>query len=456
MKRNEGRRSETNSEGRARRSANKAYVSILPAIILGAAVIPSSAVIVCAVLGALVVAAGAAIAAILIVKKKKGKAQVADVKAPVEAQPAAEQDKSVQVATLEEGNSAIEKQPEEPIGRQAEEKASAEEAPIEASEEKAQPALEDETSYLSGFEETGDVSGRAYDAKRHAFVFVRYDRSYASRLIQADEKTKNYYDEIKAELLAYKGVKNRISWRHENFRIGRERVAKLQFRGKKLCLYLPLDPNDYADSKYKIEDFGDVVKNKDVPLAYLIKNDLRSRYAKELIAISMARYGAQKQERQAENYSKDYPYDTLENLIERKLIKVIMGEQEAAEAAADNDTPLKAAEVVREVKAESVKKMISDERASHLIEESVRIADRTRTGFVNVDVLGRNFGAGERVTLDEMKKRIKGFDKRMTYVKVLARGVLDKPLVVEGDDFSIDAAKMILLTGGKVIRTKRR
>ncbi len=459
--------------------------------VLSTVVLPKYAVIVCAVLGALIVVAAAALIVLAIAKKKSKQSATP---APSQDQTAEEPQQSYQTLTsdndiadeapaddvaeeqddLAEQTPSEQPQADEDVAPTDEEPQSADNAaPAEKVEHAAILPAEDEepeaediaVDQLSGFEETGDASGRAYDARRHVFVLVRYDRSYASRLIQSDDKTKSYYDEIKSELMSYKGVKSRVSWRHENFRIGRERVAKLQFRGKKLCLYLPLDPNDYIDSKYKIEDFSDVVKNKEVPLAYLIKNDLRARYAKELIAVVMSRFDAEKTEGETVAYSADYPFDTLDNLISRKLIKVLLTQQEYEQAAADLEAeqpadnteaePLKPTEVMKEVQVETAKKLLSDERASHLIEERGRYADRTRTGYVNVDVLSSNFEAGEFVTLDEMKKRVKGFDKRMTYVKVLARGVLDKPLIVEGDDFSIDAAKMILLTGGKVIRTKR-
>ncbi len=36
-------------------------------------------------------------------------------------------------------------------------------------------------------------------------------------------------------------------------------------------------------------------------------------------------------------------------------------------------------------------------------------------------------------------------------MKVLAKGSLNKPLIVEADDFSLEAVKMIALTGGRVI-----
>ena len=52
---------------------------------------------------------------------------------------------------------------------------------------------------------------------------------------------------------------------------------------------------------------------------------------------------------------------------------------------------------------------------------------------------------------EEIKKRIPNFDKKTTFYKVCARGTLDKKLTIDADDLSIEAKKMILLTGGKVI-----
>ena len=45
-------------------------------------------------------------------------------------------------------------------------------------------------------------------------------------------------------------------------------------------------------------------------------------------------------------------------------------------------------------------------------------------------------------------------NKRVTYIKVLARGKLDKALTVEADDFSPQAVKMIVLTGGSAVKHK--
>ena len=116
----------------------------------------------------------------------------------------------------------------------------------------------------------------------------------------------------------------------------------------------------------------------------------------------------------------------------------------------------KPAPVRQEVKVHEVHALMQDEEAALLIEESERKSDRTKSGIVNIDTLSEYFTEGEKVTLDEMKSRIPVIPKKTTYIKVLARGKLDKALEVEADEFSLDAVKMIALMGGKAIRTKKQ
>ena len=111
--------------------------------------------------------------------------------------------------------------------------------------------------------------------------------------------------------------------------------------------------------------------------------------------------------------------------------------------------------VRQEVKVHEVRALMHDEEAALLIEESERKSDRTKSGIVNIDTLSEYFTEGEKVTLEEMKSRIPVISKKTTYIKVLARGKLDKALEVEADEFSLDAVKMIALMGGKAIRTRK-
>ena len=101
------------------------------------------------------------------------------------------------------------------------------------------------------------------------------------------------------------------------------------------------------------------------------------------------------------------------------------------------------------------RELMADEEAEGQVIRSGRVADKTRTAIVNIDTLSDYFEDGEYVDIDAMKARIPFFDKRATYVKVLARGFLTKTLEVEADVYSMEAAKMILLLGGKVIVTRK-
>ena len=78
-----------------------------------------------------------------------------------------------------------------------------------------------------------------------------------------------------------------------------------------------------------------------------------------------------------------------------------------------------------------------------------------KKGIINIDTISRNFEAGDIVTVNSLKDK-KLIDKNVCFVKVLARGIIDKPLIVKAQDFSLDAAKMIQLTGGKVVLLNKK
>ena len=68
--------------------------------------------------------------------------------------------------------------------------------------------------------------------------------------------------------------------------------------------------------------------------------------------------------------------------------------------------------------------------------------------IVNIDTLSQKFNAGDVVNIESLIE--KGIvPKNTTFVKVLARGYIDKPLIVELQDYSLDAVKMIVLTDGQ-------
>lgn len=299
------------------------------------------------------------------------------------------------------------------------------------------------------------------------FIRYRYNRSFEAKLIQSDDTVKRYYSELKNCLLSYKKVTPRISWRHESFRKGRPAAAKFVIRGKTLCLCLALDPENYEESKYIVDDMSRYARFAGTPLMYRIKNERRLRYAKELIAFLFE--GTEPSGHEDEDFAA-IPYEDTQSLVERGLIKIVSYREVAIEEKTENeeeefeddddfageDFDDDDDDELDEINASDVGSYMADDRAKLRVQEGNEVSDRTKSGIVNVDTLGKFFNEGEKVTVAEIKRRVSYFPKNVTYIKVLARGKLDKPLIVVADDFSLEAVKMIVLTGGRAIRTKRK
>lgn len=280
-------------------------------------------------------------------------------------------------------------------------------------------------------------------------ILIRYNKSFTARLIQSPDDAKNRYTALKNELLSYKNVKSRISWNFDSFNSGRNKLAKLNVHGKTLKLYLALNPDDYVDTKYKVERV-ETKRYEGVPCMYRISNPRRAEYAFDLIAAVAEKYGVERGETQIEDYY--LPYEKTEPLLERGLIKENVTEL-AYEEYMRRKNQADVDEIRREfVSAAEVNAIIADDVAATLIEDKRNGKIYSgKKDIINIDVLSANFNANDRVTLEALKK--KGLiPKNVGYVKVLARGSLDKPLKVEMQDFSLEAVKMIALTGGRAKR----
>ena len=108
--------------------------------------------------------------------------------------------------------------------------------------------------------------------------------------------------------------------------------------------------------------------------------------------------------------------------------------------------------IVEEVSAEDADQLAEEQHVDVHVEEGVEYisAKDTRKAIVNVDTLSEAFNPHDVADLASMKA--KGLiDKRAKTVKVLARGSINKPLVVKAGDFSKTAIEMILLTGGNAV-----
>ena len=108
--------------------------------------------------------------------------------------------------------------------------------------------------------------------------------------------------------------------------------------------------------------------------------------------------------------------------------------------------------IVERIDAEEADAMMSDADAMQTVfYESP--AGHGKQGIINVGQIDAAFETDDVVTLAELKARglvAKSYGR----VKVLADGILSKPLTIKAEAYSVQAIKMIELTGGKVVILK--
>lgn len=100
--------------------------------------------------------------------------------------------------------------------------------------------------------------------------------------------------------------------------------------------------------------------------------------------------------------------------------------------------------------------LISDAVAKTLIKRDDFILTSGKKRFViNVDTLNEHFSAGDVIDINVLKeRRLAPLDAG--YLKVLGRGIINKSLTVRANAFSLNAVKMIALTGGCAIIVKKK
>ena len=180
---------------------------------------------------------------------------------------------------------------------EAEEEVSAQTAVEEAAEqavEEEQPAAEEEEQPAAveaeeaQAEETvapAEESAAAVTEERPALnIPIGKRRTFAEKILEADDDNKAIYNMLKNELMSYKKVNNRLTKTIDIFKFKSTYLAKISIAGKTVKLHLALDPKDYAETKYHQKDLGEKKKYEFVPLALKVKSDRSKKYAVELIA----------------------------------------------------------------------------------------------------------------------------------------------------------------------------
>ena len=381
------------------------------------------------------------------------------VEEPVVEEPAAEEPVEEPVAEESVEEPVVEEPAaEEPVEEPVVEEPAAEPVSEQPSEE--EPAEEEDEAEAG---EGDEFDNALVTTVTGAKVFVQYRRSFTARLIQADDEIKDYYNRLRNAVLSNAGVKERVSWNYDSYNVGRRQFVKINANRKSLIVYFALPPAE-VDEKYRFRDVSEKKRYANVPVRYKVTGSRSFAYALELLEQTASEFGL---EVGSFEEHLDIPYEEREPLIRRRLIRVY-----AKRETGENITEEQLEEMIREgAKVESLsaytvtdavtvneaESLITDSTAKQLVAlaevKEARLALGKRT-YINLDTISANYREGETVDLASLQA--KGLiDKKAVACKVLARGRLDKSLTVEAADFSLPAIKMIVLTGGKVVKVRR-
>ncbi len=266
-------------------------------------------------------------------------------------------------------------------------------------------------------------------------------RLYTNKLCLANDDLKHNYNVIKNAILKYSKVRSRISSNYESFRRGRKLLVRFNVLGKTLRVYLALDPNEYPITVYHQRNEGSKNKYQLVPMMLRVRSPRSVRNAVRLIDELMEKEGLKLVKNFVEvDYAKEFKYDSNALLIKDGYKKLVRDEIDEAHADELSD-----AEAMKVVVNKEIEEVIEPQQ------KVVATNAKINKSIVNVDQINQVFEYDEYVTLEKLKE--KGLvNKKTNYIKVLSRGVINKPMTIEANEFSLKAVKMIVLTGGSVVK----
>lgn len=199
-------------------------------------------------------------------------------------------------------------------------------------------------------------------------------RSNLANIIQSEnETTKSFYNELKNYILSFKGVRARMSWRHESFNKGRQQLFKMKIRGKTICMYCALNPEDFDFNKY-YHKTADAKVYEQVPMMVKVKSPGALKKAKKLVDAVMERFALVPNAKYvAEDFVALHPYERTQSLIDRGLIKILVPE---GYVVVDPRHIIKAEAMKRALEARAAR--AAQMREKRRLEKEAKLAEKAR------------------------------------------------------------------------------
>ena len=158
--------------------------------------------------------------------------------------------------------------------------------------------------------------------------FTRFKRSFKAKIIESDEEVKGFYFDLKNAFLSYSRISSQVSWSNDRYTFAGDTIAKVGVRGRTLCVYLALNPDEFPSSVYHQRFAGDTKMYEKTPMMVKVKSGVALKRAIRLVEMLMENLGAVKDDdRVPVDYSEEFAFRSEEQLLAEGLIKTAIVEK---------------------------------------------------------------------------------------------------------------------------------
>lgn len=206
----------------------------------------------------------------------------------------------------------------------------AEEAVAEVSEkigEMEEPSLETAATVAAAIEEEphpiteeSEKSLKLPFGVRPERVVNPYSLSFKAKLIQSGAEAQSYFGEIEDLFASFVDVRRTESWSKVRFKIKRDTLAIMSFRGSSLCIALAVDPSGRNLRGRCARNMSGRRGFANTPLFIKLKSERALSSAKEFINELMASYDSERVYIDVRDYR--LPYEDSESLASRGLARL--------------------------------------------------------------------------------------------------------------------------------------
>ena len=288
-------------------------------------------------------------------------------------------------------------------------------------------------------------------------IFLYRRRSFLARLALADGAVQDFFREVRAALLSFAGVRERIGWGGASYAVGRTTLARIAANAKSLVVCLALDPRGAYLAGVHFADLSARGRYASVPVRCKVTGR-RSLHAVLDLVRELARLHALAG--CAPPAPPELPPPDPRLLAERGLIRVVARRENGDPVAEEELRALleagatlekfSSAFALRRMRGRAVRFLLGE----GALPRPVPARSSAARALVNLDTIAACFADGARVDLETLRE--KGLiGRRVTACKILARGRLDKVLTVEAEEFSRAAERLIAQKGGKAVRVHK-